>query len=130
MLQSYLEELRKTIESSLSLLADNMTLQFTQTTEDLSSVNASLQEQINTITKYFTFSIDGLIIGASDSQYKVIVDNDRYSMNVNDVEIMWIANGEVHTPEISIERRISALGYLIDLDDYGNVNCGYVGGEE
>lgn len=123
------EEYKKVVENQLKILSDQTTLQFTQTTTRLTEVNNVLQEQINNITKYFTFDINGLTIGQVDNPYKVIIDNDRYSMTVNDVEVMWIADGKVYTPEIEVTRAFKLFGYLIDQDQNGNVNCAYVGGE-
>lgn len=123
------EEFKKTTESQLSMLSDQLTLKFTETSERLESVNGALQEQLNTITKYFTFDINGLTIGQADNPYKVVIDNDRYSMTVNDVEVMWISDGKVFTPEIEITRGFKLLGYSISQDAAGNVNCEYIGGE-
>lgn len=123
------EAFRKTTEASLKLLSDQMKLQFTEEQEQLESINNSLQNQLNTITKYFTFDVNGLTIGQAESPYKVIIDNDRYSMTVNDVEVMWIANGKVYTPEIEVTSSFKLLDYLISKDSSGNVNCEYVGGD-
>ena len=123
------EAFRKTTEASLKLLSDQMKLQFTEEQEQLESINNSLQNQLNTITKYFTFDVNGLTIGQVESPYKVIIDNDRYSMTVNDVEVMWIANGKVYTPEIEVTSSFKLLDYLISKDLSGNVNCEYVGGD-
>lgn len=123
------EAYKKVVENQLKVLSDQTTFQFTQTTSRLNEINGSLQEQLNTITKYFTFNVNGLTIGQHDNPYKVIIDNDRYSMTVNDVEVMWIADGKVYTPEIEVTRAFKLFGYLIDQDQNGNVNCAYVGGE-
>ena len=123
------EAFKTTVESQLKLLSDQMTLNFTQTTTDIDNLNKDLNEKFNTITKYFTFDINGLTIGQVDNPYKVIIDNDRYSMTVNDEEVMWISGGLVHTPGISITKTINMFGYTIEQDDSGNVNCGYSGGE-
>lgn len=123
------EAFRKTTEASLKLLSDQMKLQFTEEQEQLESINNSLQNQLNTITKYFTFDVNGLTIGQVESPYKVIIDNDRYSMTVNDVEVMWIANGKVYTPEIEVTSSFKLLDYLISKDSSENVNCEYVGGD-
>lgn len=122
------ESFKKTVSSQLSLMADNMTLQFNQKTEEINKLNDDLSSKFNTITKYFTFDVNGLTIGQSDSPYKVIIDNDRYSMTVDGVEVMWIANGKVYTPEIDVTKAFRLFGYLIDQDTNGNVNCGYIGG--
>lgn len=123
------EAFRKTTEASLKLLSDQMKLQFTEEQEQLESISNSLQNQLNTITKYFTFDVNGLTIGQVESPYKVIIDNDRYSMTVNDVEVMWIANGKVYTPEIEVTSSFKLLDYLISKDSSGNVNFEYVGGD-
>jgi hypothetical protein len=133
-LKSYTEtgdfdSFKETVESELKILADQISLNFTETTEKIETVNGELQNQINTITKYFTFDINGMTIGQSDSPYKVVIDNDRYSMTVNDEEIFWVANGKVYTPEIEVTSGLKFGDYAITTDESGIVNCNYVGGE-
>lgn len=123
------ESFKETVEAQLQILSDEINLKFTETVQYIENVDGDLQEKFNTITKYFTFDINGLTIGQTDSPYKVVIDNDRYSMLVNDIEVMWIANGEVHTPEITIEKKMNLFGYLIDQDAEGNVNCEWIGGD-
>lgn len=123
------ETYKETIESQFKLLSDEMTLKFSETFQQIANVNGDLQEKYNTITKYFTFDVNGLTIGQVDSPYKVVIDNDRYSMLVNGIEVLWLANGIVHTPEIEVTRALKLFGYLIDQDSAGNVNLEYVGGE-
>ena len=120
---------KETTSSQLKLLSDQMTLNFKQTTQEMSDINKDLQDKFNTITKYFKFDINGLTIGQSESPYKVIIDNDRYSMTVNDVEVMWIANGKVYTPEMEVTKAFKLFGYTIDQDENGNVNMEYTGGK-
>lgn len=120
---------KETVEAQLKILADEITLNFTNVTDQIEDVNGDLQEKFNTITKYFTFDIDGLTIGQTDSPYKVVIDNDRYSMLVNDVEVLWIANGEVYTPEIEVTRKMNLFGFHLEKDESGNVNCEYIGGD-
>ena len=123
------ESFKETIQAQLQIVADQISLNFTEMTSQIEEVNGDLQEKFNIITKYFTFDVDGLTIGQTDSAYKVVIDNDRYSMLVNDVEVLWIANGKVHTPEIAVTKKMNIFGYLLKQDDQGNVNCEYVGGE-
>lgn len=121
------EEFKTTISSQLELLANELTIKFTETNESLNKANGDLQRQLNTITKYFTFNANGLIIGQVDNPYKVIIDNDRYSMTVNNVEVMWIANGKVYTPELEVTKEFKILDYMLHKDNFGNVNCDYIG---
>lgn len=132
-LKSYVEtsnynEFKQTTESQLKLLSDALTLKFTEAISRIESVDGDLQEKYNTITKYFVFDIDGLTIGQSDSPYKVVIDNDKYSMYANGQEVMWIKDGEVHTPDSTITRRFNLLGYSAVMDEKtGVVNCDWSG---
>lgn len=121
------EAFRETVSSQLELLSNQMTLQFTQQQEQLSEMNDSLQNQLNTITKYFVFDINGLTIGQVDNPYKVIIDNDRYSMTVNGEDVMWIENGKVFAPQIQVTNGLQLFDYLVSQDSAGNVNCEYIG---
>lgn len=123
------EEFVSTVSAQLQLLSDELSLQFTRAMEEIASVDGDLQTKYSTITKYFTFDINGLTIGQADSPYKVVIDNDRYSMLVNGVEVLWIANGEVYTPEITITHKMQLFGFQITQDDDGTINCDYIGGD-
>ena len=124
------EALRETVESQMKILADEISLNFTTMTDQIENVNGDLQEKFNTITKYFTFDVDGLTIGQTDNPYKVVIDNDRYSMQVNGVEVLWLdGEGKAHIPELEVTTKFNLLGFLIEQDESGNVNCEYVGGD-
>jgi len=124
-----LENLKTEISSQLTLLADQMTLKFSETNGRIADVDGDLQAKYNTITTYFTFEIDGLTIGKIDNPYKVVLDNDRYSMFANNVEVLWLdaTTQEVHTPRLTITELFNLLGYVEEKDEAGNVNCIYVG---
>lgn len=120
---------KETVEAQLKILADEISLNFTDTNSKIENVNGDLQEKFNTITKYFTFDIDGLTIGQTDNPYKVVIDNDRYSMQVNGLEVLWLdAEGKAHIPELDVTAKFNLLGFNIEEDANGNVNFEYVGG--
>lgn len=121
------EEFRQTIRSELELLAQQMTLRFTETTEYIESVNGDLQTKFNTITKYFTFDINGLTIGQVDNPNKVVIDNDEISILVNGVVVQkFDADGKALIPELNVTRILNLLGLQIT-EDATNINCDYVG---
>ena len=134
-LQSYtatgdFEAYQETVSSQLALLAEQMTLQFTETTKHIEDVNGVLQEQLNTITKYFTFDIDGLTIGEVDNPHKVVIDNDDISILVNGVVVQkFDAQGQALIPELNITKSLNLLGYVLEEDALGNLNCAYAGGD-
>lgn len=135
-LESYIEtsnyeEFKSTAETQLKVLADSLAIQVSELSQRITEVNGDLQTKFEQVTTYFTFDVDGLTIGKVDNPYKVIIDNERYSMTVNGVEVLWMdaTTGEVHTPKLTITERFTLLGYVIDMDDDGNVNCEYAGGD-
>ena len=125
------ETFKKTTESELKLLSDKLTLKFSETVEQMEGINDDLQSKINTIVKYFTFDINGLTIGQEDNPNKVVIDNDEISILVNGSVVQrFDSSGRALTPELTVTKTLNLLGYLIDMDEEGNVNCGYVGMEE
>ena len=134
-LKSYVEtgnysEFKQAVESELSVLANEISMKFTEATTAINNVDGDLQTKYNEITTYFNFGSDGLTIGKSDSPYKTVQTNDRYSMQVNGVEVLWIdlATKSAHIPVLTVTEKFTLLGYLIDMDGSGNVNCEYIGG--
>lgn len=133
---SNFEEFKETVSAELKVLSDAVKMQFSSVTEQIENVNGELQKTINEITTFFTFEVDGLTIGKVDNPYKVVIDNDRYSMYVNNVERLWIdaVTGQVHTPELTVTDKFTMLGFLIEeettTDENGNnrINCDYIGG--
>ena len=120
---------KETVEAQLKIMADEISLNFTNAVDQIEKVNGDLQEKFNTITKYFTFDIDGLTIGQADNPYKVVIDNDRFSMLANGLEVLWLdAEGEAHIPELDVTSRFKLFGFEINQDENGNVNTEYVGG--
>lgn len=79
-------EFRETVEASLQILADQIDLNFTTTTTDISNVDGDLQQKFNLISKYMTFDINGITIGSNESPLKLSVDND---------EIKFMKDGEI-----------------------------------
>lgn len=119
-LQSYtetndFEEFRQVTESQLKLLSDSMTLKFTQTVERIEQVNSEVHQQLNTITKYFTFDINGLTIGQIDNPNKVVIDHDDISILVNgNVVQQFDATGKALVPDLHVTRTVNLIGLLLE----------------
>lgn len=124
-------EFRESVESQFSVLADQINLVFTNTNEAIQAVDGDLQSKFQQITTFFTFDIDGFTIGKEDSPYKIFMTNERYSMQVNGVEVLWIdaVTKAAYFPSMTITERFTIIGYVITMDENGNLNCDW-GGEE
>lgn len=92
---SDLESLKETISSQLSVMADEIQLRFTQATEQIQNVNGDLQARYDEISKYFKFTVDGLVIGEEGNEITLKVDNDRISFLDGSLEVAWITNKQL-----------------------------------
>lgn len=114
---------KEEVEALLKIQADEITLKFTQTNQEMDDINNDLQERINTITKYFTFNLDGMTIGDIDSPNKIVIDNDQVAIIVNGVEVeRFDATGKGLIPDLEVTRSFELLGLLINKDN-DRVNC-------
>lgn len=107
-LESYVEtgdyeQFRQTIESQLSILADKIEMKFTETITQIEDVNGDLQETVATLSKYFDFSIDGLVIKCGEGKMQLRLDNDIISFMKNGVQFGWWDGVDFHTGNIIVD---------------------------
>lgn len=115
---------KEDVDAALALQAEQMELKFTQTTQEIQNVNTDLQEKFNTITKYFTFDINGLTIGAVDNPNKVIIDNDEVVIEVNGVPVQrFDSTGQGLIPRLNVTTSFDLLGLVFTKDETGNINA-------
>lgn len=122
------ESFKKEIAAQVELLASQLDLKFTETTTQIENVNGDLQEKYNTILKNFSFSINGVEIGQSDSQYKMVIDNDELFIVSNGTEVLYASSNGIYTPELIVARVFNFFGIQATEEDDGNrVDFEYVG---
>lgn len=98
---SDLESLRETVSSQLSVMADEIELRFTNTSERIEDVNGDLQAQYTELSKYFRFTDEGLVIGEEGNEITLKVDNDRISFLDGGLEVAWITNKQLTITDAS-----------------------------
>jgi hypothetical protein len=124
---SNFEEFKSTLKSELEVWAGGISGRVTETEESIENVNGDLQEKFNTITKYFTFDINGLTIGQVDNPNKVVIDNDQISILVNGIPVQeFKADGTALIPVLKVTTMLNLLGLQIT-EDETHINCDYVG---
>ena len=122
-----LEELKKTFQTDFTVWSEGIAGRVTQTEADIKSVDGDLQEKFNSITKCFTFTIDGLTIGQADNPNKVIIDNDDITIMVGDkVVTTFKADGTGLVPILKVTTTANILGLQITQDST-HINIDYVG---
>ena len=125
---SDLEELKKTMETQFNVWAGGIAGRVTAAEESIRNVDGDLQNKFNEITKYFTFDINGLLIGAVDedgnqSPNKVVIDNDDITIMVSGSPVLTFkADGTGVVPSLSITQSLNLLGLNITSDST-HINC-------
>lgn len=110
-----LEEFKRTLETQLKVLSEGIAGRVTATEQRIENVDGDLQEKFNTITKYFTFNIDGLTIGQEGNPNKVVIDNDEISILVNGVTVQkFDSEGKALIPELIVKKSANLLGLVFE----------------
>lgn len=100
---SDLDSFRQTVESQLSILSDEISLKFTQVTEQIVNVNGDLQKTVENLVKYFDFGLDGLSIRAGANSMSLRLDNDLIIFEKAGQQFGWWDGVYFHTGNIIID---------------------------
>ena len=127
-----LEEFAEILRSEFAVTAEGIKALVSANETAIKDVDGDLQAKFNEITKYFTFDINGLEIGALDddgnpSPNKVVIDNDEITIMVNGYPVQkFDADGNATIPNLSVHGMLKMLG-LLWTEDETHINCDYVG---
>lgn len=107
-LQSYVEtsnfeQYKETVSTQLQILADEITMNFTSTTERITDVDGDLQNKFAEVYKHIAFSENGITIGAGENAMSLELDNDMISFKKNGVQFGWWDGVDFHTGNIVVE---------------------------
>lgn len=87
------EEFKQTLETQLKVMADEIQMNFTTTTEQITSVDGDLQTKFTELYKYISFKGGAITLGASDSAITLTIENDNIVFRKNGVEFgSWDGN--------------------------------------
>lgn len=125
-----MEAFRQTVESQLSLLADQIQMNFTTVTERTEEVNGQLQTELTQLRKYFTFSADGLVIGTGDNAVELLLDSSGIAFRKNGVAFGYWDGNFFHTGNLVVNAdetaQIGAFAFTSGSD--GSLAFGKAGG--
>lgn len=83
---SDMEELRSTVSSQLSVMAERIALNFESSLMQISEVDGDLQTVVEELQKHFEFTANGLVIKAGDHDLKLLLDNDVVAFYKGDID--------------------------------------------
>lgn len=104
--------LSETFTSRLEQTARELSASVTEVSEAVTSKQESFQNEVET---YIRFSLDGLTLGKSDSQFQTKLDNTKLAFVQGGVEVAYISNNQLYITAASITDSLTI----------GNENTGY-----
>lgn len=107
-LESYVEtnnydEFKQTVETQLAVMSDEITMNFSTTTEHIESVDDNLQEKFSELNKHISFSENGISISSGENAMSIRIDNDLVIFEKNGVQFGWWDGIDFHTGNIMVE---------------------------
>lgn len=98
------EEFKQTIETQFEVMANEIEMNFTMTTEQITNVDGDLQSKFTKLYKYIKFNGETAIsIGSGDSTITLEIDNETgIVFKKNGVQFGWWDGENFHTGNIII----------------------------
>lgn len=97
------ESFKTSVETQLSVMAGEISMNFTSTTEQIESVDNDLQTKFETVYKHIQFNEDGITISAGDNALALTLDNDMISFSKNGTQFGWWDGIDFHTGNIVVD---------------------------
>ena len=96
-------QFKQTVEAQLEIMADEIIMRFTSTTENINDVAGDLQAEITQRKKHITFSENGITLGAGENAMALELDNDMIKFKKNGVQFGWWDGVDFHTGNIVVD---------------------------
>lgn len=124
-LENYVEtsnfaEYKQTVSAQLAILADEISINLTKTTDQIEAVDGDLQSKYESITKYFRFTDDGLLIGESGNEVLLRLDNDIVQFLRANVPELYMDSEGVHAESL-YANTVRIGNYALQAEDDGRL---------
>lgn len=125
--ESEFDSYKTSQDASFSNYSSSIDARVSEAENRIENVNNTLQEQLNTIVKYFTFDVNGLTIGQDNNPNKVVIDNDDITIYVQDRAVVTFkADGTGVIPDLRVTHTANILG-LQFTQDSTHINIDFTG---
>lgn len=124
------EEYRKSIETQLSVFADEILMKFTNTEEKITEVNGTATTEFEKIYKYISFKGGAITLGEENNPIKLEIENDRIAFKKNGVVFSEWDGSNFRTGNmiLELEKHFILGNYAFKPREDGSVMVVKVGG--
>lgn len=100
---SNLEAYKETVSTQLQIMADEILMNFTTTTEHITEVDGDLQMRFTEIYNYISFSDGVITLGSGENAITLAIENDMIVFKKNGLQFGWWDGTDFHTGNIVVE---------------------------
>ena len=107
-----IDETAESLQTQIKQESDNINRTIT---DKNTALEKNLTDQLNNykaeVGQYLSFGDDGLSLGASGSDFKTVLDNQRLSFKDGDTTVAYASNKQFYMPEAVIEKALKIGKY-------------------
>ena len=118
------------LQTQLTQTQEDFTFQFNSVNSSLTDLDAFKGEagtRLDTISKYIRFLNGDILLGGSDSDVQLKIENDRIAFLDNNNEVMYISNEELYIMRAIIATQLTIGNFSWVPRSNGNVSFRYIG---
>ena len=118
------------LQTQLTQTQEDFTFQFNTVNSSLTDLDAfkgTAGSQLDTISKYIRFLNGDILLGGTDSDVQLKIENDRIGFLDNNNEVMYITNEELYIMRAIIATQLTIGNFSWVPRSNGNVSFRYIG---
>ena len=100
------ETFRQTLETTLSVMAGQIELNFKTTTDQLISLDGDVQRFFNEQQKYIRFVDGNIVLGEKGNEITLTIENDRISFTQDNLEVAYFADHKLYIQDAEFLRSV------------------------
>lgn len=106
--QSMVDDAKDDLQSQIKQESDSLNQTISDRNTALEkSMTAQLDSYKAEVGQYIEFGEDGLTLGASGSDFKTVIDNQRMAFKDGDTEVAYVSNKQLYIPDATIEKSLT-----------------------
>ena len=110
--------------------AEDFNFLFNNITSQITTIDGNTQQQFQEINKYIRFVDGNIILGESDNQITLKIENDRIAFIQNNNEVAYFSNNKLTVLDGDCLNSLRIGNFAFKPRANGNLSLVYVGGEQ
>lgn len=120
-------EYQEQISSVLSQTAQGFTMQFNQLTQQITTLNGTVQTQITNTSKYIRFVDGNIVVGIEGDPLILKIGNNKISFFTNNHEIAYFSSGRLFVNDVEALISLTIGNFAFMPTETGGMSLKYIG---